>query len=86
MYTVVDFRILEYSLIVQSALNHVIHFILLERCKQIVDIARKHKLLIVCDDVYNLVYFTEKPPRRLYSYDTRFPLSAKILPYITSKD
>lgn len=43
-----------------------------ERCKQIIEVARRHKLLIVCDDVYNLVYFTDKPPRRLYSYDARF--------------
>ena len=52
--------------------NYAIHFILLERCKQIVGIARKYKLLLVCDDVYNLTYFTDKPPRRFYSYDTRF--------------
>lgn len=65
-----------------------IYIILLDRCKEIIDIARRHKLLIVCDDVYNLIYFNDKPPRRLYSYDTRFSLNIiKALHYIiTSKD
>ncbi|XP_065885077.1 uncharacterized protein [Dysidea avara] len=42
-----------------------------ERCKQIIATARRHNLLIVCDDVYNLLYFTDKPPTRLYSYDIK---------------
>ncbi|XP_065885849.1 uncharacterized protein [Dysidea avara] len=42
-----------------------------DRYKEVIAIARRHNLLIVCDDVYNLLYFTDKPPTRLYSYDTK---------------
>ncbi|XP_065886332.1 uncharacterized protein [Dysidea avara] len=42
-----------------------------DRCKEVIAVARRHNLLIVCDDVYNLLHFTDKPPARLYSYDTK---------------
>jgi DNA-binding transcriptional MocR family regulator len=47
-----------------------------ERCQQIVSIARQYNLLVVCDDVYNLLYFTPpdrdgKSPKRLFAYDDK---------------
>ena len=40
-----------------------------DRCSEVVDIARKHNLLVVCDDVYNLLPLNDVQHRRLYSYD-----------------
>ncbi|KAG5677629.1 hypothetical protein PVAND_007370 [Polypedilum vanderplanki] len=38
-------------------------------CKALITIARKYDMLIICDDVYNLLYYTETPPKRLFAYD-----------------
>lgn len=41
-----------------------------EFCQRLVQIARKHSFLIVCDDVYNLLHYeAEFPPHRLFFYD-----------------
>lgn len=41
-----------------------------ETCKALVKLARKHELLVVCDDVYNMLYYDdEKAPKRLFEYD-----------------
>ena len=44
-----------------------------ERAKKIIDLARKYSLLVVCDDIYNLLYFPEKglPLERLFTYDDK---------------
>ncbi|EDV27590.1 uncharacterized protein TRIADDRAFT_53438 [Trichoplax adhaerens] len=44
-----------------------------DRCRQLVQLARRHKLLVFADDVANLVYHGDEkyPPRRLFSYDCR---------------
>jgi DNA-binding transcriptional MocR family regulator len=41
------------------------------KCKSLVKAARDLDFLIACDDVYNLLYYTdeEHPPPRLFSYD-----------------
>lgn len=37
----------------------------------LVKLARKYEILIACDDVYNLLSFDdEKPPKRLFAYDS----------------
>ncbi|CAL7944732.1 unnamed protein product [Xylocopa violacea] len=39
-------------------------------CKRLVEIARRNSIMVVCDDVYNLLYYGDGfPPRRLFSYD-----------------
>nr|CAD7587914.1 unnamed protein product [Timema genevievae] len=40
-------------------------------CESLVRVARKLDLAVVCDDVYNLLYYGDSasPPRRLFSYD-----------------
>lgn len=41
-----------------------------EQSKELVRIARKHEMVVVCDDVYNLLYYEDGfPPHRLYYYD-----------------
>ncbi|CAK9805156.1 Aromatic-amino-acid aminotransferase 1 [Anthophora plagiata] len=41
-----------------------------ESCKRLVEIARRYSIMIVCDDVYNLLYYGDGfPPHRLFSYD-----------------
>jgi DNA-binding transcriptional MocR family regulator len=45
-----------------------------DRCRQIVEIARKYNLLVVCDDVYNLLAFSQDEAshilrKRLFAYD-----------------
>lgn len=42
-----------------------------EKCKFLVDVARKLDMIVVCDDVYNLLYYGDdkNPPARLFSYD-----------------
>ena len=42
----------------------------LDRCKRVIELARKYNLLVVSDDVYNLIYH-DKPPPRLFSYDNK---------------
>ncbi len=42
-----------------------------ERCKRIVQLARKYNLLVVTDDVYNMLYFGDKPPHRLFQFDNK---------------
>merc|ERR1719379_840463 len=40
------------------------------RRRRIVELAREHNLLVVCDDVYELLYFNgQRPPPRLFHYD-----------------
>ncbi|KAL5291698.1 hypothetical protein ACFFRR_010852 [Megaselia abdita] len=39
-------------------------------CKGLIKIARKYDLGIICDDVYNLLHYDDKIPKRLYSYDS----------------
>ncbi|XP_076748600.1 2-aminoadipate transaminase isoform X2 [Xylocopa sonorina] len=39
-------------------------------CKRLVEIARRNSIMVVCDDVYNLLYYGDGfPPRRLFAYD-----------------
>ena len=45
-----------------------------DRCRKIVQIARKYNLLVVCDDVYNLLAFSQDEQsalqsKRLFAYD-----------------
>uniref|UniRef100_A0A2C9KL07 Aminotransferase class I/classII large domain-containing protein n=1 Tax=Biomphalaria glabrata TaxID=6526 RepID=A0A2C9KL07_BIOGL len=41
-----------------------------ERCKKLVQVARKYNILLIAEDVYNLIYFQDAcPPKRLLSYD-----------------
>ncbi|XP_053989998.1 2-aminoadipate transaminase isoform X1 [Hylaeus volcanicus] len=42
----------------------------LESCKRLIEIARNNSILVVCDDVYNLLYYGNgNPPHRLFFYD-----------------
>lgn len=42
-----------------------------ECCRQVVRISKELNLLVVCDDVYNLLYYGSEccPPKRLFAYD-----------------
>ncbi|XP_071580528.1 2-aminoadipate transaminase-like isoform X3 [Temnothorax nylanderi] len=41
-----------------------------DQCKRLVEIAQNNSIVVVCDDVYNLLYYGQgSPPRRLFSYD-----------------
>uniref|UniRef100_H2Z5S4 Aminotransferase class I/classII large domain-containing protein n=1 Tax=Ciona savignyi TaxID=51511 RepID=H2Z5S4_CIOSA len=50
-----------------------------EKCRHLVELARKHKLLIICDDVYNVLNYKqdgsgdptkfEPSPQRMFAYD-----------------
>ncbi len=42
-----------------------------DRCNRLVELARKHDVLIVAEDVYNLLHYDvkTKPVPRLFSYD-----------------
>ncbi|XP_025263110.1 uncharacterized protein LOC105257846 isoform X2 [Camponotus floridanus] len=41
-----------------------------DQCKRVVEIARNNSIVVVCDDVYSLLYYGDGyPPRRLFSYD-----------------
>lgn len=44
-----------------------------ERCKKLITLLRKHNMLALCDDVYNLLSFTDgiPPPQRLFSFDNK---------------
>ncbi|XP_015119614.1 uncharacterized protein LOC107042891 isoform X2 [Diachasma alloeum] len=42
-----------------------------DKCKMLVEIARKHSIAVACDDVYNLLHYKEgPPPRRLLAHDS----------------
>ncbi|XP_058066138.1 2-aminoadipate transaminase [Anopheles bellator] len=43
-----------------------------EKCQRLITLARKSDILIACDDVYNLLHYTNPeapPPKRLFAYD-----------------
>lgn len=44
-----------------------------ERCQKLIMLLRKHNVLALCDDVYNLLSFNEctPPPQRLFSFDKK---------------
>ena len=44
-----------------------------ERCKKLITLLRKHNVLALCDDVYNLLSFTDDtpPPQRLFAFDNK---------------
>ncbi|GBM88642.1 Aromatic-amino-acid aminotransferase 1 [Araneus ventricosus] len=44
------------------------------RCRKLINLAQKYGVTIVCDDVYNLLHYDDKPvcPKRLFAYDNRF--------------
>jgi len=51
-----------------------------EKCEKLVDLAREHDVLIICDDVYNTLSYKQDPcnpsnflpsPQRLYAYDCK---------------
>lgn len=42
----------------------------MERRLKLIELARKYDILVVCDDVYHLIYFGEMVPDRLVSLDT----------------
>ena len=50
-----------------------------ERCKKLIQLLRKHNVLALCDDVYNLLSFTDgaPPPRRFLHLTTNRMLSTK---------
>ena len=57
--------------------NTFLFFSLTARCKRVVELAREYDLLVVCDDVYNCLYFPDSfkdshPPKRLFAYDDRW--------------
>ncbi len=48
-----------------------------DRCVKILELARKYNLLVVCDDVYNLLYFPRKDGsvpqlKRLFAYEDKY--------------
>lgn len=42
-----------------------------ERCKHLIRLARTYDILLFTEDVYNILYYHGKPPKRLLSYDER---------------
>ncbi|KAK0406370.1 hypothetical protein QR680_018534 [Steinernema hermaphroditum] len=42
-----------------------------EVCSKLLKLARKYRILLFCDDVYNALYYDGKPHKRLFSYDDR---------------
>jgi len=52
----------------------------LARGRRLVQLAKKHDVLILCDDVYNLLTYSEaKPPPRLFSLDADDPHSGRVI-------
>ena len=56
--------------------NVCVSHLILARSERIVQLARKYNLLVVCDDVYNLLYFPDayrdgKCSQRLFAYDKK---------------
>jgi DNA-binding transcriptional MocR family regulator len=43
------------------------------RARQLVAVARRHRVLVVCDDVYNLLHYGPSPPQRLLAFDQDTP-------------
>lgn len=41
-----------------------------EVCKGVIKLARKYDFGVICDDVYNLLHYGDKIPKRLYAYDS----------------
>ena len=43
------------------------------KCRKVIEIARKYDILVICDDVYNLLYYSgdNDIPKRLVSYDRK---------------
>lgn len=51
--------------------NSWVNFVaLLDRCRRVIELARKYNLLVISDDVYNLIHH-DTPPVRLFSYDKK---------------
>ncbi|XP_076249440.1 2-aminoadipate transaminase isoform X2 [Calliopsis andreniformis] len=49
-----------------------------ESCQRLVEIARNNSMVVVCDDVYNLLYYGDGyPPHRLFFYDDPKDLNYK---------
>ena len=44
-----------------------------ERCKKLIKLLREHNVLALCDDVYNLLSFTDgaPPPQRVFAFDDK---------------
>ncbi|XP_077983633.1 2-aminoadipate transaminase-like [Glandiceps talaboti] len=42
-----------------------------EKCQQLVNLARKHEVLILSDDVYSLLSYHDRTARRLFAYDDK---------------
>lgn len=40
-----------------------------EKCKRIIQLARKFNVLLFCDDVYNFFHYENEPKKRLFAYD-----------------
>ena len=56
---------------VASISNNIDIFDFIDRCDKLIKLARKYNLLVVTDDVYNLLYFGDSPPTRLYQFDKK---------------
>ncbi|XP_037906808.1 uncharacterized protein YER152C isoform X3 [Hermetia illucens] len=41
-----------------------------EICKELITLAKEFDILVACDDVYNLLYYKNSPPKRLYAFDS----------------